>query len=269
MEIRDGLATVPPPARPRLDPSPNGRAPRSAQLLVVIPAFNEERSLPGVLEELSDALPDCDVLVVSDGSRDATAVVGRSAGAAVAELPFNLGIGGALRTGFKYAVVNGYPSAVQFDADGQHDPREIPKLLAGLESGLDLVIGSRFAEGGEVTYDVGRTRRHAMGILRHFVRILVGRTFTDTSSGFRAFSRPMLEYFAETYPLEYMDSVEALVLACNARFRVGEVPVRIRSRTDGAPSTRRLRLLYYYSRLLVVMAASAKRHRPVPRQVAP
>jgi glycosyltransferase involved in cell wall biosynthesis len=238
---------------------------RAYGLLVIIPAFNEERSLPGVLDELHECAPDCDVVVVSDGSRDQTARVARAHGAAVVELPFNLGIGGALRTGFRYAVDHDYRAAVQFDADGQHDPREIGTLVGGIDRGLDLVIGSRWAEGGEVTYDVARARRRAMGILRRFVKLLVGQTFTDTSSGFRGFSRRMLKYFAQNYPLEYMDSVEALVMACNAGFRVGEVPTRIRERQHGAPSTRNFKLVYYYSRLLITMAVTAPRHRTEPR----
>jgi glycosyltransferase involved in cell wall biosynthesis len=228
----------------------------STRTLVIIPAYNEEDSLPGVLKELAEQTPEHDVLVVSDGSTDRTADVARDAGASVAVLPFNLGIGAALRTGFAFAVRNGYERAVQFDADGQHDPLAVRLLLDRLDAGADMVIGSRFAEGGAVTYHVTWTRRQAMKFLQRLVRILVRQQFTDTSSGFRAFSRPVLEYFAVTYPVEYMDSVEALVLACNAGFRVEEVGVNMRGRTGGAPSSRRLKLVYYYVRLVVVLVAS-------------
>jgi glycosyltransferase involved in cell wall biosynthesis len=228
-----------------------------ARTLVVIPAYNEEQSLPGVLKELAEQTPEYDVLVVSDGSVDRTAEVARAAGVFVAELPFNLGIGGAIRTGFKFAVAHDYEQAVQFDADGQHDPLAVSRLLAPLDDGADMVIGSRFAAGGAVTYEVSGIRRAAMQLLRRLVRRLVRQDFTDTSSGFRAFSRPMIEFFAVTYPVEYMDSVEALVIAANAGFRVEEVPVNMRGRTGGAPSTRRLRLVYYYVRLLVVLLVSA------------
>lgn len=227
-----------------------------ARTLVVIPAYNEAASLPPVLEELGQEVPDLDVLVVCDGCTDSTAKVARAAGVAVVELPFNLGIGGALRTGFRYAVEHGYRSAVQFDADGQHDPNALRTLLAPLDDGADLVIGSRFAEGGSPTYAVGRVRRVAMKCLEWVVRKLVGRRFTDTSSGFRAFSRRMVVYFAKSYPVEYMDSVEALVLASNAGFDVREVPADMRGRTGGAPSTRGWRLAYYYARLLVVLLSS-------------
>jgi glycosyltransferase involved in cell wall biosynthesis len=228
-------------------------------VLVVIPAYNEAASLPPVLEELHRQRPDLDVLVVSDGSGDATAQVARRAGVAVVELPFNLGIGGALRTGFRYAVEHSYDAAVQFDADGQHDPQAVATILGPLADGADLVIGSRFAEGGRPTYPVSRARRAAMRGLEWVVHRLVGRRFSDTSSGFRAFSHRMLVFFAVHYPVEYMDSVEALVLASNEGFDVREVPADMRGRTGGAPSTRTWRLGYYYARLLVVLVTSYTR----------
>jgi glycosyltransferase involved in cell wall biosynthesis len=234
--------------------------------LIVIPAYNEEQSLPAVLKELAEQTPEYDVLVVSDGSADRTSELARDAGVHVAELPFNLGIGGALRTGFTFAVRGGYDQAVQFDADGQHDPLAVATLLAPLADGADMVIGSRFAQGGAVTYEVSGIRRRAMKLLQRLVRRLVGQDFSDTSSGFRAFSRPMLEFFAVTYPVEYMDSVEALVLACNAGFHVTEVPVNMRGRTGGAPSNRRLRLVYYYVRLLVVLVVSTTSRREQARR---
>lgn len=233
-------------------------------MLVIIPAYNEEESLPRVLEELMRLATGVDVVVVSDGSTDRTASIARAAGVAVVELPFNLGIGGALRTGFKYGVRMGYERAVQFDADGQHDPTEIDALEAGLDAGADLVIGSRFAEGTEVTYRVGWARRSAMRILARFVDFLIQQDLTDTSSGFRGFSRRALEYFALTYPVEYLDSVEALVMADSAGLRIQEVPVRMRERLSGQPSARNFRLVYYYLRLLVVMVLRMGRRHPQP-----
>jgi glycosyltransferase involved in cell wall biosynthesis len=232
---------------------------------VIIPAFNEASSLPQVLAELRRELPELDVVVVSDGSTDETAQLARAAGVAVVELPFNLGIGGALRTGFRYAAMNNYEAAVQFDADGQHDPHSVVRLLDGVAAGGDLVIGSRFIEGGAPTYRIGRTRRLAMKGLEALVHRIIGQRLTDTSSGFRGFSQPMLAYFAENYPVEYMDSVEALVIAANAGFTLREVPTGISARTGGAPSTRGWRLAYYYVRLVVVLVTSysrpSRRHR--------
>src|SRR5262245_34034682 len=139
--------------------------------LVIIPAYNEQESLPAVLKELAEQPPDYDLLVVSDGSTDRTAELARAAGAHLAVLPYNVGIGGALRTGFAFAVRRGYERAVQFDADGQHDPLAVQLLLDRLDAGADMVIGSRFAEGGAVTYDVSRMRRWAVRLLKWLVRV--------------------------------------------------------------------------------------------------
>ena len=237
------------------------------RFLVVIPAFNEEDALPAVLAELSRALPDADVVVIDDGSDDGTARVAAEGGAVALRLPFNLGIGGALRTGFRYAIENGYQRAVQFDADGQHDPAEIRTVLDRLDEGADLVIGSRFADG-RTDYEVGRVRRRAMRMLGVTVRILSGQIFTDTSSGFRAFGPAALELFARTYPVDYMESTEALVMACASGLCVVEVPVQMRVRAAGQPSNRRLRLVYHYSRLLLVMILTTRRRSPI-REVAP
>lgn len=239
--------------------------PRPAELLFIIPAFNEEEALPGVLVELAEAYPDADVVVIDDGSSDATAAVARAGGAVVLQLPYNLGIGGALRTGFRYAVRKGYPRAVQFDADGQHHPDEVPTLLAGLDAGADMVVGSRFVDGRPPGYHVGRLRKAAMGVLTVTMRRIAGKDFSDTSSGFRAFSRPVLEFFADTYPAEYMESVEALFSTVRAGYEVVEVPVTMRNRELGAPSNRTWRLVYHYLRLFVVLLAAAPRsRRPSP-----
>jgi glycosyltransferase involved in cell wall biosynthesis len=228
------------------------RPSRSSTALVIIPAFNEEEALPSTLDELATIRPDLDVLVVSDGSVDKTAALARAAGVAVVELPFNLGIGGALQTGFRYAVRHGYERAIQFDADGQHDPREIATLEAALDEGAGMVVGSRFGEG-TVEYRVGPIRRAAMAILRWSVNTLTHQNLTDTSSGFRAFNAAVLQLFARSYPVEFMDSTESLLLALGEGIRIAEVPTRIRARSAGQPSTRHVRLVYHYLRLLVVM----------------
>jgi glycosyltransferase involved in cell wall biosynthesis len=227
---------------------------------VVIPAYNEEAAVVGTLDELGAQRPDLDVLVVSDGSVDKTAALARAAGAAVVELPFNLGIGGALQTGFRYAIRHGYERAVQFDADGQHDPREIAVLEAALDDGAEMVVGSRFADG-TVEYRVGPVRRIAMHLLRFAVNAMSGQRFSDTSSGFRAFNARVLASFAQSYPVEFLDSTEALLVACQEGFRVVEVPTRIRARAAGQPSNRNVRLVYHYLRLLVVMLSQVTSRR--------
>lgn len=231
---------------------------RSATL-VIVPAYNEEAALPSTLAELTAIRPDLDVLVVSDGSIDKTAALARAAGVAVVELPFNLGIGGALQTGFRYAVQHGYERAVQFDADGQHDPREIRTLEAALDDGAQMVVGSRFAGEGE--YRVGVARRAAMRLLRWSVSALSGQQFSDTSSGFRAFTVPVLQFFARAYPVEFMDSTESLLVAAKSGYRIVEVPAHMRARSAGRPSTRHFRLAYHYLRLLMVMISQVTAHR--------
>lgn len=224
--------------------------------IVVIPAFNEEESLPAVLHELSEVVPELDVVVVDDGSADSTASVVRAAGLPCVSLPFNLGIGGALRAGYRYAADGGYDRAVQFDADGQHRADQIGLLLSELDDGAHMACGSRFAAGG---YEVGRSRGFAMGLLRVGVRLLTGQRFSDTSSGFRAVQQPLLGAFATEYPVEYMDSVETLVNACRGGYRVVEVPTLMRERAGGVPSQRTLHLAYHYARLLVALLGSPRR----------
>jgi len=203
-----------------------GRNRRSAAL-VIIPAFNEEEALPSTLAELAEVRPDLDVLVVSDGSVDKTAALARAAGVGVVELPFNLGIGGALQTGFRYAA---------------------------LDDGAAMVVGSRFGEGN-VEYRVGPVRKAAMAVLRAAVNKMAHQKFSDTSSGFRAFNASVLQTFARSYPVEFMDSTESLVQAINEGYRVVEVPTRIRARTAGQPSTRHVRLVYHYFRLMIVLVS--------------
>ena len=225
--------------------------------IIVIPAFNEEESLPDVLAHLATVVPDFDVVVVDDGSVDSTYSVAQAGGVNALKLPFNLGIGGALRAGFRFASEHGYDRAVQFDADGQHEATEIGQLLTEIDNGADLVIGSRFAGVGD--YEAGRTRSAGMGILRVLVRMLSGRRFSDTSSGFRAISADLLAHFATDYPLEYMDSTETLITACRLGYDVREVPVTMHQRAGGQPSNRSFKLFYNYARLLVVLATSARR----------
>jgi len=237
-------------------------------LLVILPALNEAGSVAGVVHQVRHSLPAADVLLIDDGSSDDTASLAADAGATVVSLPYNMGVGTALRTGFKYAARNGYDVVVQTDADGQHLPDEIPKLLEALDSGADLAIGTRFANG-DGHYAVDLSRGLAMRLLLLLVRALTGRRLTDTTSGFRAFSRPLVHEFASTYPREFLsDTVEALVIASYRGFAIAEVPVRMRHRSTGAPSHRSVRLLYHYLRVIVVLGLSASmRGRRVARGI--
>ncbi len=228
--------------------------------VVIVPAFNEAASLPDVLRDLAPL--GFDVVVVDDGSTDATAALAREQGAVVLRMPINVGIGGALRCGFQWASSHGYERAVQLDADGQHDPAQIPLLFAELDAGADLVIGSRFA-GDDSGYRIPPIRRVAMRILEGAVRLVIHRRFTDTSSGFRAFSGPMIEYFAGEYPADYMESVEALCLASVAGFEVTEVAITMRPRSGGSASVVGIRLLFHYLRVLLAVTVRVRAGRGV------
>ncbi len=221
--------------------------------VAVIPAFNEEASLGSVLAELG-AIEGMTPVVVDDGSTDATASVARDAGVAVVQLPFNLGVGGAVRAGLRWALEHDASHVVVVDADGQHDPADIAALLAAVDAGAGLAIGSRFAaDAGD--YAVGRTRQRAMRFLNRIVRMTTGFDATDATSGFRAMSRPVVEFLAREYPVEYLaDTVEVIILVRRAGYEVTEVPVSMRERSGGVPSARRLRLVFNFLRLLVGVA---------------
>lgn len=238
---------------------------RIERLLVVIPAWNEELALPGVLEEIdelrrtADDLPAADVLVVSDGSRDRTAEVARQHGVAVLDLPINLGVGGAMRAGFKYAYRHGYDAVVQLDADGQHDPRAIPDLVATAHAEhADVVIGARFAGAG--SYSARGPRRAAMRLLSVVLSRVTRTRLTDTTSGFKLAGRRALPVFAADYPAEYLgDTVESLVLAARAGLVVRQVPVAMRPRQGGSPSHGPFRAAVFLLRALLALSIALSR----------
>jgi glycosyltransferase involved in cell wall biosynthesis len=227
-------------------------------VLVIIPALNEEAAVAGVVKEVMTAVPEAHILVVDDGSEDDTANVARAAGADVLVLPFNLGVGGALRAGFRYAVRFDYDVAVQVDGDGQHDPTEIERLVAALAD-ADLVIGARFAGRGE--YSVRGARRVAIRLLARSLSRRTNADLTDTTSGFRAFDRRAIEIFARNYPAEYLgDTIEALLIAAKAGCQVSQVPVKMRRRVNGAPSQSALKSTAYLARAALAVFMSRARH---------
>lgn len=221
------------------------------QTLIVMPAFNEQESVAAVVREVLSKLPGVAILVVDDGSSDKTSAVARAAGARVATLPFNLGVGGAMRTGFKYARENGFSNVVQVDADGQHDPAGVPALLAALED-ADLVLGARFA--GEGDYSVRGPRQWAMLVLAATLSRITRSKLTDTTSGFRASGPKAVALFAERYPAEYLgDTIEALVIASRERLVIRQVPVAMRQRAGGTPSHNPLKSAAYLGRAVVAL----------------
>jgi glycosyltransferase involved in cell wall biosynthesis len=229
----------------------------NTRLLIVIPALNEAACIGDVVREVRGELPHADVLVVDDGSTDATAVVAAQAGAIVARLPFNLGVGGAMRLGYRYGRDHGYDVVVQVDADGQHDPRYVAKLLDALD-GADLVIGARFA--GEGDYRVRGPRRWAMNMLSLVLSWVAGTRLSDTTSGFRAANRRAIELFAQFYPVEYLgDTVETVVTACRRGLRVRQVPVAMRRRLAGTPSHSPFKATIYLGRAFTVLVLALLR----------
>jgi glycosyltransferase involved in cell wall biosynthesis len=242
--------------------SPATRA-RHAPVLVVLPALNEAESIACVVDEVRHHQPGADLLVVDDGSTDRTAEVARAAGARVMSLPFNLGIGGAMRAAYRFAFEEGYDCVVQVDADGQHDPADIARLRAALEH-ADVVVGARFAGVGE--YVVRGPRRWAMRLLAATLSWLVGTPLTDPTSGFRMVNGRALSLFAFDFPEEYLgDTVEALVLASRARLRIAQVPVAMRERTTGAPSQNAVRSVAYLLRVVTAIVLAVARRAPIVR----
>ena len=224
-------------------------------VLVVIPAFNEAKNLGSVLLEVKQVQPSFDVIVVDDGSTDGTAGVAKSAGVPVLALPFNLGVGAAMRLGFKYAEDHGYSAVVQVDADGQHVPGEIDSLLERLVD-HDVVIGSRFAQGAS-SFDVSRTRRIAMRFLAISLSNITKCKLTDVTSGFRASGPKAISLFATSYPPEYLgDTIESLVIAHRSTLLITEVPATIRERTSGTSSQSTFKALVYTLRAVAVLALS-------------
>lgn len=220
-------------------------------ILIIIPAFNEEASLPGVIRDLREHVPSADMLVVNDGSRDSTSRTARAMGVKVLDLPFNLGIGGAVQAGYLYALQSGHDVAVQFDGDGQHCACEIKKLIVPLEAGkADLVAGSRFLAPGD--YKAPVFRRLGIGIFSIVLSRILSMKITDSTSGFRAANRRVIEFFARTYPDDYPE-VESLVLLHKMNMRIEEVPVVMRSRTGGKSSITPIRSVYYMAKVLMAI----------------
>lgn len=216
-----------------------------------MPAFNEEESVGSVIHEVFTTLPGISCLVVDDGSHDATAEVAREAGALVASLPYNLGVGGAMRVGFNYALANGFANVVQVDADGQHDPKDVQELVAALEN-ADLAVGARFAGKGE--YDARGPRRWAMVVLAKLLSKSAGVSLTDTTSGFRASGPKAVKLFAKHYPAEYLgDTVESLVIAARYGCVIAQVPVEMRIRTGGTPSHSPIKASVFLVRVGIAM----------------
>jgi hypothetical protein len=233
------------------------------RVLVIMPAFNEEASVASVVSEVMETWPEYDVVVVDDGSMDATAER-VPLGAHLIRLPFNLGIGGAMQTGYRYAAMHGYDVAVQVDGDGQHPPARIGGLVERLASGdVNLVIGSRFLE--DTGYQQSGARIAGTAILRALLEALTGRTFTDCTSGFRAVDRRLIRAFAHWYPEDFPEP-EAILLAHRAGFAIAEKSVRMNERSTGRSSISLSRGVFYVLKVCLALLLNTVRQ-PWPREL--
>lgn len=229
--------------------------------LVIIPAFNEQAALPSLIAEVRLAVPGTDILVINDCSLDRTAAVARSTGVFVLDLPCNLGVGGAVQAGFRFAYSHGYDYIIRCDGDGQHPPSEIPKLVKAMSTGdVDLVVASRFLENDKESYK-STTFRHA-GIrgLAFLLTLICRARVTDPTSGFQMMNRPLISYFSRSYPLDYPEP-ESLALLRRQGYRFREVGARFRPRTTGVSSIHSGGAFYYM--LKVGLALAVDRARPV------
>jgi glycosyltransferase involved in cell wall biosynthesis len=230
--------------------------------LAVIPAYNESTTIESVIHGIHEHVPEFDVVVIDDGSTDRTADLATRTGARVVSAPFNLGIGGAVQTGFVFARQNGYRYMAQVDGDGQHDPRELRKLCAAMDADLrvDMVCGSRFLDGAS-DYLAPISRRTGIHIFAFLLSRLVDQRVTDPTSGFRLYNRRAINLFARDYPHDYPE-VEAVLMLHHHRLRMHEVPVRMFARGGGSSSITSGKSAYYMTKVLLALLVGLARARP-------
>jgi glycosyltransferase involved in cell wall biosynthesis len=233
-------------------------APRKT--LIAIPAFNEEASIGNVLRDLRDHHPLEHVIVIDDGSKDATSAIALAAGVRVIRHSINLGVGAAMGTAFKFAARNGYDAMVQVDADGQHRPEFLSLLLEQIGS-ADIVIGSRFANGGK--YSSTWTRRSVQRVIAATVSAYSKSHLTDVTSGFRLSGPRAIKLFAQHYPVEWLgDTVESLILASRQGLAISEVSVSMNERMGGLPSQSIFKALMYTGRIFLILVLAGFRSTP-------
>jgi glycosyltransferase involved in cell wall biosynthesis len=232
--------------------------------LVFIPAWNEEDSITAVIAGVRDSLPEADLLVIDDGSTDATVARAREVGVLVASLPFNQGLGAALQTGYLHALREGYEACAHLDADGQHPPAEVARLLEEIYADrADLVIGSRYRDPGPAESDDYKptlSRRIGTGVFRFFLTLATRQRFTDTTSGMRAANRRVMKLFSERYSPDFAE-IESLQLAVREGLRVEEVPVRMLERAGGSSFLTPVRSAFFIFKGLIVLMVGQFRPR--------
>lgn len=227
---------------------------------IIIPAYNEQVKIAAVVARARTALAGAAVVVINDGSTDQTARAAAEAGAIVISLPFNMGYGAAIQTGYKYALTKGYRFIVQMDGDGQHDAAYAADLLAPIVEGTaDFVVGSRFLV--PESYVPSVTRRAGMYLFRYLVSAIIRQPITDTTSGFQAFNRDVVRFFStDAFPCDYPDA-DMLIMLHRAGFRIAEVPVRMAA-SDGKSMHSGLKPLYYVFKMLLSIFVTLLRQQP-------
>ncbi|MFQ5586940.1 MAG: glycosyltransferase family 2 protein [Thermodesulfobacteriota bacterium] len=221
------------------------------EILIIIPAYNEAESIGDVISSIKKASISADIIVINDGSTDDTGTIARKSDAIVINHPCNLGIGATMQTGYRFAASQGYGFAVQVDGDGQHPPEQVVRLLGPLmEGSADVVIGSRFIDKG--AYKPSLARGIGMVIFSRLISTIMGKWFTDTTSGFRAVNKDVISFYADYYPEDYPE-VEALILLHKAGFRTTEVPVTMNVRMGGNSSITAFRAVYYMVKVLLAV----------------
>lgn len=230
------------------------------KILVIVPAFNECGNVGRTVSEIRQAWGRADILVIDDGSKDDTAREAREAGGMVVSLPFNLGIGAAVQTGFKYAKSHGYGIAVQIDGDGQHDASFLDKIISPLlREEADMAVGSRFL-GKSTGWQSTPGRRVGINFFVHLINVLTGVKISDPTSGFRAYNQKMIAMFSEYYPYDFPEP-EAIVVAHQAGARIIELPVAMRAREAGNSSIRYFKTLYYMAKVTLAILLHMIRQR--------
>lgn len=219
-------------------------------ILVIIPAYNEERNIQSVINELLTIYQGIDILVVNDGSSDKTEEIVKRTGVKIVNHPFNLGYGGALQSGFKYAVAAQYKYIIQFDADGQHSPHDIKSIVGRLKEGYDIVIGSRFLNNESAS--IGIFKRMAIQMFRYIIKKSTKTKITDPSSGLQGLSRRTFAYYSKLghYPSDYPDA-DILIHMLISGYKVCEVPANIRDRNHGESMHAGIKPIYYIIKMLV------------------
>ena len=236
-----------------------------SRVAIIMPAYNEAGNMGRAVRDARAAAPDADIVVINDGSTDATSQLAREAGALVIDLPYNLGIGGAVQTGYKYAAERGYRVVARLDGDGQHDPTQLAALLEPVASGrVDVAIGSRFVDGEARTDDCYRasfTRAMGIRMFAHLVSWIIGQRVTDTTSGFQVCNADVAAYSARNFPTDYPE-VEMIAVLVRAGYRICEVPVRMRRRDTGRSSITPARSAYYMLKVTLALLVGMLRKPP-------